>query len=468
MSDTVVRYKSFAAALLRAPDDPEMLINQFALLSDDGDRANGKHYLYLAQRAYNAAPDNINAVFNYGSALQRAGEFGRAKDFYRWCVDHAPESWLTRCLHHLGVAYRAMGQNERAVEFYDQAISRDPDPNYRKDRALAKMANGWLREGLEEFECRREVAEQRLASHGGMLIAQKRLPDDVMHWKGEDLTGKTLVVYHEEGAGDFIQFCRFIPRLRETGVAKILLTGPAPDLLELVSEQIAVDGIVPLSGPFECDYVTGSMSFPWRLGIDMKDVNGEPYMATESATFPRRGLLNVGLVWRGNPAYGMDVHRSMAFSELCPLFDLNDVAFYSLQVGPASAEFGKLGFDGFVADLASFAKSWRATARLLKRLDAVVTVDTAVAHLSGALGVPALMMVTKASDWRWDRNSEKTVWYDSVRVYRQSDQDDWNPCVQRVRKRLTEMLDERRKDARGKARQDTSGDQPRPARRAIG
>src|SRR5207302_1431703 len=178
-------------------------------------------------------------------------------------------------------------------------------------------------------------------------------------------------------------------------------------------------------------------------------------------------LWDRGFAWRGSPIYGRDVHRSLALSALCPPFDLNDVAVYSLQVGPASAEFGRLGFDGFVADLAPFAKNWRATAGLLKRLDAVVTVDTAIAHLSGALGVPALMIVTKASDWRWDRNSEKTAWYDSVRVYRQSDQDDWKPCVQRVRKRLTEMLGDRRQDAGDGARQNTSGDHPRAARRAI-
>ena len=103
MNDTVARYKSFAGALLREPDNPEHLINQFALLINDGDRANSKHYLHLAQRAYNAAPNDINAVFSYGSALQRAGKFASAKDVYRWCVDHAPEEWLTRSLHHLGV-----------------------------------------------------------------------------------------------------------------------------------------------------------------------------------------------------------------------------------------------------------------------------------------------------------------------------------------------------------------------------
>jgi hypothetical protein len=220
---------------------------------------------------------------------------------------------------------------------------------------------------------------------------------------------------------------------------------------------MAIDGIVPLSGPFGCDYVTGSMSFPWRLGVDYKDVLGGPYMTAKPAKFPRRGRLNVGLVWRGNPAYGMDVHRSMPFSELCPLFDLNGAAFYSLQTGPAAAEIGQLGFDGFVADLAPFARNWRSTARLVKALDVVVTVDTAVAHLSGALGVPVLMMVTNACDWRWDRNSEKTVWYDSMRLYRQNDQDDWKPCIRRVRNRLTEMLDEPERSAGNDAGQG-SGD----------
>lgn len=456
MSETVQKYKAFAGKLLTAPDDPENLINQFALLSDGGDRTNGRHYLALAQRAYAINPEDVNTVFNYASALQRVGEFGKAKDLYKWCVDHGPDEWLTRSLHHLGVAYRAMGQNTKAIECYDQAISRDPKAEYIKDRALAMMAAGWLREGLETFEVRKKLSEEHVAKNGGVLKAQNRLPADVKYWNGEDLTGKTIVIYHEEGTGDFFQFARFIPKLRKTGVAKILLTGPVPDVLDFISDQVQIDGIVPLEGPFECDYVVGSMSISWRLGIDYKDISGKPYMVAEPATFPLRGKLNVGLVWRGNPAYGMDAHRSMAFSELCPLFDIPDVAFYSLQCGPANNEVTKLGFDGFVADLTPFAKSWRKTARLLKRLDVVVTVDTAVAHLAGALGVPCLMMITKASDWRWDRSSENTVWYDSIRVIRQQEQDDWKPCVTRVRNKLKEML-----NGRG---QDASRDQSRSAR----
>jgi hypothetical protein len=269
----------------------------------------------------------------------------------------------------------------------------------------------------------------------------------VVHWQGEDLTGKTVVVYHEEGSGDFIQFCRFIPKLREYGASKVLLCGPVSNLLDLVADNISFDGIVPLSGPFDCDFVVGSMSIPWRCGVELDHVDGKPYFKTEPANIPRRGKLNVGLVWRGNAAYGNDVHRSMPFETYCPLFDIPGVAFYSLQAGHPSLEVTGLGYDGFVANLEPLAQTWRDTARLIQALDLVVSVDTAVAHLAGALGKPVFTLVTNASDWRWNRNSTKTIWYDSMKVFRQKKQDDWTPCIKAVREELRGMLDERRQAA---------------------
>src|SRR6185369_6297940 len=146
-----------------------------------------------------------------------------------------------------------------------------------------------------------------------------------------------------------------------------------------------------------------------------------------------------------NPDYGMDAHRSMAFSELCPLFDLPGVAFNSLQKG--SVDVTMLGLDGFVANMDPFMSTWSDTARVVQAMDVIVTVDTAVAHLAGALGKPVLMMVTNSSDWRWNRNSEKTVWYDSLRVIRQKKQDDWSPVIATVRDKLKGMLGERRQAA---------------------
>lgn len=442
---TVDKYKALASRLVRNPDDTDALISQFSVLSEG--KGHAAQYLTLAARAYALKPDDVNVALNYGSALHRAGEFEKALTIYQKCAKLASPEWLPSALHHVGISYRSLNKNKLAIENYTKAIELSGRLDIMKDRALAMMADGQLREGLKAFEVRREMAANRLKENGGELIAQQKLPDGVVHWEGQDLKGKTVVVYHEEGQGDFIQFCRFIPKLRELGAAKVLLTGPVPNLLDIVADNIELDGVVPLSGPFECDYVVGSMSLPWRCGIDYDQVNGKPYFKAEASTIPLRGNLNIGLVWRGNPAYGMDAHRSVAFSEYCALFDLPGVAFYSLQAGAPSLEVTNLGFDGFVANLEPFMKNWRETAKLIQALDVVVTVDTACAHLAGALGKPVFILITAASDWRWNRNSQKSVWYDSARVIRQKKQDDWAPCIKIVRDQLKDMLGERRQAA---------------------
>ena len=135
----------------------------------------------------------------------------------------------------------------------------------------------------------------------------------------------------------------------------------------------------------------------------------------------------------------------MAFSELCPLFDIPGAAFYSLQRD--SLEVTQLGYDGFVANLEPLETSWRETAKLVQALDVIVTVDTAIAHLAGALGKPVFIMTTASSDWRWNRNSEKTAWYDSARVIRQKRQDDWAPVIANVHDQLQGMMNGRRRQA---------------------
>jgi hypothetical protein len=364
------KYRANAARLVRNPDDPDALVDQFACISEV--RKNSRQYLPLARRAYELAPDQISCVFNYGSALHRVGEFEKARDIYLHCLKLADDGWMPKVLHHCGIAYRALGEGRKAAEYYTRAYEVDPNPQYLKDRSIAILSQGKFNEGLREFEVRREVSLRKMHENKGNLISQDKLPDGVVHWQGEDLTGKTVVVYHEEGRS---------------------------------------------------------------------------YFKAEPAKIPQRGKLNVGLVWRGNPAYGQDVHRSMPFSEFCPLFDIPGAAFYSLQAGPASLEVTNLGLDGFVANLEPLAKSWRDTARLIQALDVVVTVDTAVAHLAGALGKPVFILVTNASDWRWNRNSRKTVWYDSATVIRQKKQDDWAPCIKAVREELQGMMNVRRKAA---------------------
>lgn len=450
MPEQVELYKGFAAQLLRDPDDTDALINQFALLGENTSRTNSRNYYALAHRAYQLAPHKYNAVFNYASACHRTGHFEKAYSLYIDALEIAPKDAVAETLHHVGIALRAQGRVAGAIGWYKRAIEASPDDDYirlraEKDLALALMSMGKLTEGFKAYEVRKPFAKVRLAKKGGKLQAMQKLPPGVVHWDGEDLTGKTIVVYHEEGSGDFIQFCRCIPQFVERfRPGRILLAGPAADLLDLITDNIAVDGVVPLEGPFGADYVIGSMSLPWRIGLEYANVSGAPYFKTEPADFPLRGMLNVGLAWRGNPDYAMDAHRSMTFEDFTPLFDVPGIAWYSLQMA-GSQEITHHGFDGFVADLAPMAKNWRATARLIRRLDCVVSVDTAVAHLAGALGVPAFILVTNACDWRWDRTSMQTAWYDSATVIRQEFQDDWKPCIDAVHTHLTEMVDAARR-----------------------
>lgn len=433
-------YRANSEALLREPDNPQALVEMFALLSDNGRQENAEAYLVLARRAYLHAPDHPLAVFNYGSGLHRAGRFRDAARMYRRVLEINEPGWEARAQYHLGLSLRCLGLWDEALKCYERVLELEPEPHIRVDHALCTMGAGRLNEGFRLFEARRELAELKATTGIAGPSTQSRLPVGVRHWKGEDLKGKTITVYQEEGIGDFFMVCRWLPRLRDLGASKVYLTGRAPDVLELVSDNIEIDGIVPLKGPIKTDFVVGSATVPWRTGVEYSDVSGKPYFRATAAKIPRRGKLNVGLVWRGNPHYSKDHIRSMPFKGYAPLFDLPNVAFHSLQVGEPAKEVTALGFDGFVADLAVFIKDWRTTASLVSALDVVVTVDTAVAHLAGALGKPVYVLVTNACDWRWPLDSERTCWYDSARIIRQLKQDEWAPCVMRVREELKKTV----------------------------
>jgi tetratricopeptide (TPR) repeat protein len=446
MNDDIGKYQTYAAGLLRNPDDPDMLVAQFAHLLNTADRRDVKRHFPLARRAWRTAPQRYSVAFNYATALNATGAHAEAIELFRWCVEHAPDSeWRTRAYHHLGIAYCYNGNDAQAIEWYRKALEHGDNPEIRQDLALRLLASGKLNEGLREFECRRQCTEAGLKQNPlkNVGLLPKHLWEK--HWQGEDLTGKSIVVYHEEGIGDFFMMCRFIPLLRKFNPAKILLTGKMPDVLELVADHIAVDGIVPLAS-FDCDYVVGSMTVPWRCGVDYADVDGRPYFKVEPKSFGDRGELHVGLVWRGNPAFQRNSHRSMQFADFTPLLEIPGIAFYSLQVGDGRREITALGYDGLVGDLAPFAKTWRDTARIIASLDALVTVDTACAHLAGALGTPAFVLLTKACDWRWSRKSTHTVWYDSLRTLRQSVQDDWAAVVTMAEMNLEDMLHGRRQN----------------------
>jgi tetratricopeptide (TPR) repeat protein len=420
MSEIVEAYKKTAKRLLDNPDDPEQLSNQYTLLSTTPRLPS---HLALAKRCVNVAPTEFIALFNYAAAMMKDGRNSVAE--FRRALEFAPPDRRAVTLHHLGLAHYDAAEYDQALNYYRLAKEANADePLVNGSIALAKMAQGQLREGLHEFEVINHKPVRKPITDSG-----------IPRWNGESLDGKTVILAHEQGFGDTLQFIRFAPLLKRR-CKKLIFSGPET-LTGLIKDNFKFDAVIGEEGPFKADYVTSCMAAAALMGIEYKDIDGLEYMRAKMLILPKRGKLNVGLSWKGSPGYAMDALRSATLKDFCPLFDLPGAAFYSLQVRPGPQEITNLGLDGFIADLGSTIKDFRDTARAIAAMDVLVATDSANAHMAGALGVPVLLMLGRAACWRWMR-SDETPWYEHHKIFRQTTVDQWP--IEAVRKELEVML----------------------------
>jgi len=421
MTELIAAYKQTAAKLLANPDDPEQLSNQYTLLSTT---RRSPAQLALAKRCADVAPDEFIAVFNYASALMRGGH--DSVDVFRRALEIAPHDRNAITLHHIGLAHHDRGEYAVALRWYELAKSVDPDePKLCQSIAIAKLALGHLREGLYEFEVQHHIKPRKAITESG-----------IPWWNGEDLAGKRVILTHEQGFGDTLQFIRFAQLLRGR-CGYLVFSGPET-LAPLIAEQFSCfDDVVNEVGPFKADFVTSPMAAAALMGIEYRDVVGLAYMTAKPTKLPARGKLKIGLSWKGSPGYANDALRSAELKDFCPLFDLPGAAFYSLQVRPGPTEISNLGLDGFIADLGSTLTDWRSTARAIAAMDVVVATDSANAHLAGALGKPVLLLLGRAPCWRW-MNGDKTPWYVGHKLFRQATVDRWP--MEAVRAELQRMM----------------------------
>jgi tetratricopeptide (TPR) repeat protein len=420
MLDVVTAYKKTAAKLLGDPDNPEYLANQYTLLSTT---TRSPAQLAIAKRCAAVAPNEFIAVFNYASALMRNGM--DSLSVFRRALEIAPDDRRALTLHHIGLAHHDRAEYQTALNWYQLSLEADAaEPKIHHSIAIAKLAMGRLKEGLYEFEVQHHVKPRKAISDSG-----------IRRWAGESLAGQTVILAHEQGFGDTLQFIRFAPLLRAR-CGRLVFSGPG-SLAPLIAEQFdCFDDVINEVGPFEADFVTSPMAACALMGIEYKDINGLAYMTSAPIKLPQRGRLKVGLSWKGSPGYQNDGLRSASLQAFCPLFDLPGAAFYSLQV-PANDEISGLGLDGFVADLGAQLKDWRDTAAAISGMDVLVSIDSANAHMAGALGKPVLMLLGRAPCWRWMSGNE-TPWYRRHKIFRQSTVDIWP--MEAVRAELARML----------------------------
>ncbi len=266
-------------------------------------------------------------------------------------------------------------------------------------------------------------------------------------WSGQDLRGKTILLRAEQGLGDTVQFLRYAPWLKCLG-ATVIARVQAP-LIRLAKGCYGVDRILDKDEPTpDWDFYCHPMSLPAVFGTELDTIPSHgPYLRVDSDVqrewaprFPATDRLRVGLVWAGSPEHQRDLHRSLPLSALSGLLSLEGVEFYSLQKGPAVDELVRAEVGRRVQNLSADLADFSDTAAVIERLDLVISVDTSVAHVAGALGRPVWMMIPAPADWRWMNDRADSPWYPSMRLFRQSERGQWGSVAAEITAALAAIV----------------------------
>ncbi len=432
---------AYRETLRLRPDLARAHNNLGALLLEQGGAAAA---MASVEAALACQPDYPEAYNNLGAALAEAGRVDDAVAAYRAALVQRPA--FPQALNNLAVALRKQGAHHAAAEACAQALALRPDyAEAHYHRGLALLSLGEMGEGWAEYEWRWQTPLLRAGQRG---FARPL-------WRGEAAAGQTLLIHAEQGFGDTLQFCRYVPLAAVRGL-RVIVEAPGPlvrllESLDGVAQVVARGADLP---PF--DRHIPMLSLPLAFGTTLGSVPAHtPYLRADAAQVARWDsalgpALRVGLVWAGNPRRqsaalaAVDRRRSIAPERLAPVFAVPGVQFVSLQKdGPAVPDPAGL-FDA-MAEMADFAD----TAALVAALDVVIAVDTAVAHLAGALGKPVWLLDRFDPCWRWLTGRRDSPWYPRLRIYRQPAPGDWDSV-------LDEVAVDLRDYARGWVRRQTS------------
>ncbi len=435
---------AYRRAIARAPDQPRHWVTLGKLLSADGRwDAAGECW----ERALELAPDDVDALNNLGVLERNNGDIALAQWFYRRALairPHQPNAWCN-----LGIARHDQGDCAAARDAFATAVGLDPA------YADAHMALGMtlLLEG--DYAAGLPAYEWRLNS-SVFGTPPSRLP--MPAWDGGTIAGKRLLLLAEQGFGDAIMFVRYAGVLKARGAAAVTIGCRTP-LARLLARAAGVDAVVREGEPVPAaDAYAHLMSLPRLVGTRLDSIPAAtPYLSAE----PERVLhwagrlaagigLRVGLVWQGSPDLRVDRGRSLPLAAFAPLSAIAGVRLIALQKGAGAEQREQLAatmaVEGLGADFDDGGDAFIDTAAVMMNLDLVITTDTAVAHLAGALGRPCWVLLKATPEWRWLRERADSPWYPSLRLFRQQPDADpaaalaWAPVVERIGDALRRLV----------------------------
>lgn len=393
------------------------------------------------RRAIALREDFPQAINNLANLLNRTRQYREAETLYRGMIARHPEHAQAHC--DLGAHLYRLQRLEEAEAAYRRAISLQPEsPGARMRLGMLHLLRGEFEKGWPLYESRSEA----LAAAG--IVSTPTLP--FPPWRGEPLRGKSLMLWPEQGLGDTLQFVRYVPLLKAMG-AKHVTLACAPALKSLLGTVAGADAVATSGEALLAhDYWTQLLSLPLRFGTTLDTIPAAlPYLEPDPARFARwtprlpAARRRVGLVWKGSESHVNDANRSLpGLTALAPLWSVPDIGYVSLQVGAGGDEARNPPPGQAITDLGPDIGDFADTAAIIARLDLVICVDTAVAHLAGALGRPCWVLLPAIEvDWRWLVGRADSPWYPGImRLFRRQMDQPWEDAIAGVAAALREWV----------------------------
>ena len=387
------------------------------------------------RRALSLQPVSAYTVYGLGYLLERQGDLAAAAESYRLVLRHAPD--LVEAHLHLGITQLLQGNVGSAAECFKRVRELAPENSEaRTFLGYVHLLEGNLPLGWSEHEYRWRTPH--------FLRDRRKLPQPL--WKGEPLKGSRILLRAEQGLGDTLQFVRYVPLVAARGGNVVLevqtrlqrLLARSPGAAEVIRRGEALP---------EVDWQCPLMSLPLAFATDLNSIPAEiPYVQPDPAQIAAWGQrlagnsLRIGLAWGGSPTFPYERWRSIPLEQLAPLTQLEGTTFYSLQMGPQAGQVKQLGSRVRLIDLQDEQQDLADTAAIVANLGLVISIDTSVAHLAGAMGKPVWILLHKSPDWRWLLEREDSPWYPTARLFRQSTLGNWQDVVARVDRELRELV----------------------------
>jgi tetratricopeptide (TPR) repeat protein len=391
--------------------------------------------LNVLQQGLVIRPDSAKLYASLGYVLDCKGDLASAAEAYRRAIKLDATLVSLHC--QLALVYFGLGQLAEAVESFERARTLDAtsaDATFYL--STIHLLEGRFDIGWSEYESRWQTAAGR----------RTRRTFSQPLWKGEPLNGERILIYAEQGLGDTLHFARYVPLVAARGGQVILevqprlarLLSPTEGARQVVGTGEALPGFT-----WQCPLLSLPLAFATELSTIPARI---PYVHAQPAHVEkwRQRLqadgLRIGISFAGSPNQGLDRWRSIPLTQLTPLLDVEGATFYSLQMGAPAAQIEQLGPLARLVDLQHQQEDFSDTAAIIANLDLVISVDTSVAHLAGAMGKPVWVLLHNAPDWRWMLQRDDSPWYPTARLFRQSSHGSWADVVANVARELRQLL----------------------------